>query len=211
MVDTLVFAGRLGTLTLLRVPPNVEFLVEDVEDEWVGKSYDYIHIRILSGALKSWTKLIERALNHLNPDGWLEIVEFEVVFQSNNNSCDRAPELKKWTDGLLEAGAKIGRQMDVAVNLEKWLQQAGFTNVVQHKMLVPFGPWPKDKELKIIGAYQLMNMLDATTSYGQAHFTRVLGWTPLEYEVFSAKVRNQLQDRSLQLCADLYVFLSSCY
>jgi hypothetical protein len=71
---------------------------------------------------------------------------------------------------------------------------------------VPNAPWPRHKELKTLGAYQLLNMLDVASSYGQAHFTRVLGWSADEYEVLSANARTQLKDRGLQLYSDMYVF-----
>ena len=186
--------------------PNVQFLIDDAEDEWLGKPYDYIHIRMLSGAIKDWPALLAKAFNHLNPGGWIELTEFEVWAHSYNNSLDRAPDIQTWQSKLHEAANKIGRTMEVAVHLETWVRDAGFADVVQHKTTVPNAPWPRDKELKALGAYQLLNMLDAASSYGQAHFTRVLGWSATEYEVLSAKVRTQLKDRSLQLYSDLYVF-----
>jgi hypothetical protein len=48
-------------------------------------------------------------------------------------------------------------------------------------------------------------MLDASSSYGNAHFTRVLGWTNEEFEVLSAGVRGELKDKKLQLYSNLYV------
>jgi hypothetical protein len=53
--------------------------------------------------------------------------------------------------------------------------------------------------MKALGIYPLLNMLDAASEYGQAHFTDVLGWSATEYEVLSGKVRTQLRDRTLQL------------
>lgn len=47
-------------------------------------------------------------------------------------------------------------------------------------------------------------MLDASSAYGQAHFTRVLGWTPQEFAVLSAGVRNEIKDRSLHLYSNLF-------
>jgi hypothetical protein len=98
----------------------------------------------------------------------------------------------------------IGQRMDVAVNLETWFNELGLTSVTAQKVTVPSSPWAKDKELKTLGAYQLMNMLDATSSYGAAHFTRVLGWSIEEYAVLSAKVKSQLRDKRLQLYSNLY-------
>lgn len=118
---------------------------------------------------------------------------------------DAAPYIMTWQKGLSEAAEKIGRRFDVAVNLEKWLKAANFGDVVQHVSTVPTQQWPKNKRMKMIGAYQQQNMLDATSSYGQAHFTRVLGWSVEEYAVLGAKVRGQLKDSKLQLYSDLYV------
>lgn len=161
---------------------------------------------MLSGAIKDWPGLLAKAFNHLNPGGWIELTEFEVWVHSYNNNLHHAPDIQTWQEGLREAAATIGRRFDVAVNLEDWVRGANFTDVAQHKMIVPVATWAKNKEVKTLGEYQLLNMLDAASSYGQAHFTRVLGWSAAEYAVLSAKVRNQLKDRTLQLYSDLYVF-----
>lgn len=187
------------------MPPNIEFIVDDAEDEWIGAKYDYIHIRSLSGAIKDWPSLLARCYSNLNPGGWLEITEFEVWVHSYNNKMDAAPDITTWQNGLSEAAEKIGRRFDVAVNLEKWLKAANFGDVVQHVSTVPTQQWPKNRRMKMIGAYQQQNMLDATSSYGQAHFTRVLGWSAEEYAVLGAKVRGQLKDSKLQLYSNLYV------
>jgi hypothetical protein len=160
---------------------------------------------MLAGAIKDWHGLLDKAYNHLNPGGYLECAEFEVWIRSYNDTIHNAPDIDTWQIGLQEAANKFGRTMEVAVNLEKWIKEAGFEDVVEEKTIVPSNPWPKDKEMKTIGAYQLLNMLEAASSYGQAHFTRVLGWSPEEYAVLNAKVKGQLKDRSLQLYSDLYV------
>jgi hypothetical protein len=186
--------------------PNVEFLVEDAEDEWLGAPYDYIHMCMLAGSIKDWPGLLAKAFNHLTPGGWIEIVEFEVQLYSHNDRIDQAPDILTWQKGLNKAANQIGRSMDVVVHLKNWVQAASFTDVVEEKKIVPVGPWPKDKDMKILGAYHLLNMLDAASSYGQAHFTRVLGWSAEEYAVLNAKVRSQMKDRNLQLYSNLYVF-----
>jgi hypothetical protein len=47
-------------------------------------------------------------------------------------------------------------------------------------------------------------MLDASSSYGQAHFTRVLDWTPEEFQVLSAGVRRELKNLKYHLLSNLY-------
>lgn len=185
------------------VVPNVEFLVDDAEDEWIGHKYDYIHIRMLAGAIKDFPGLLEKAYNHLNPGGYLECAEYKIWIRSYNDTIHNAPDIETWQVRLKDAAEKFGKTMEIAVHLEEWLKDVGFEDVVEEKTVVPSNPWPKDKEMKTIGAYQLLNMLDTASSYGQAHFTRVLGWSPAEYAVLNAKVRTQLQDRGLQLYSDL--------
>jgi hypothetical protein len=118
------------------------------------------------------------------------------VLKSNNGRMDQASDVVKWTDGLHEAAAKFGRRMDVATHLHEWVHNAGYSEVVQHIATIPVGTWPKDKKLKTLGMYQLANMLDGVSSYGPAHFTRVLGWTAQEYDVFAAKARTQMKMQS---------------
>ena len=48
-------------------------------------------------------------------------------------------------------------------------------------------------------------MLDGSSSYGAAHFTRVLGWTSEEFEMLSVSVKSELKDRTLQVYSNFYV------
>ena len=44
------------------VPPNVIFLVDDVEDEWSFSSpFDFIYGRMLTGSLKDWPKFFRQS------------------------------------------------------------------------------------------------------------------------------------------------------
>ncbi|RMI90957.1 hypothetical protein CDV36_016620, partial [Fusarium kuroshium] len=44
------------------VPPNVKFVVDDVEMGWVEPiQYDYIYCRYLAGSIKDWPKLFKQA------------------------------------------------------------------------------------------------------------------------------------------------------
>ncbi|RDW58231.1 S-adenosyl-L-methionine-dependent methyltransferase-10 [Coleophoma cylindrospora] len=188
------------------IPPNLEFEVDDCEDDWNRKTnFDYIHIRSLSGAIKDWPRLLAQVFEYLNPGGWIEVTEFEVWVRSEDGSMQHAPMIQQWQENLIAAGAKIGRDFEVAVNLKDWIEKAGFTGITQHVSQVPLGPWQKGKTLKEMGLFQQQNMLDASSSYGQAHFTRVLGWTLPEYLVLSAGVRKEMTDPKLHLYSDLFV------
>jgi hypothetical protein len=191
-------------------------------------------MRSLAGAIQDWTKLLTQTYAHLEPGGYLEVTEFEVwVYDQQDEypsyyvETERAEMhmIKQWQEGLMEASHRIGRRFDVAVHLKHWLEDVGFEEVVESvtrvclsrtiscrcraqltgDYQVPATPWPKGRRQKEIGLYQQQNMLDASSSYGQAHFTRVLGWSKEEYEILSAGVRRELKDLRLQLYSNLYV------
>jgi hypothetical protein len=46
-----------------RVPPNVKFLIDDIEDEWGYEKtpFDFIHARYLACSVKNFKKLVRQA------------------------------------------------------------------------------------------------------------------------------------------------------
>lgn len=45
----------------LRVPPNVQFEVDDIEEDWLYKSpFDFIHARFLALAVRNWPRLFQQ-------------------------------------------------------------------------------------------------------------------------------------------------------
>ena len=53
----------MGHYAKFRVPPNVSFELDDMEEEWTYKdnSFDYIHMRSLSGSFKDWDAVLSQA------------------------------------------------------------------------------------------------------------------------------------------------------
>jgi len=45
------------------LPPNVRFLVDDAEAEWVQppNSLDYVHVRHMASSIRDWPKLLKQA------------------------------------------------------------------------------------------------------------------------------------------------------
>ena len=50
-----------------RVPPNVKFLVDDIESEWAYESnpFDFIHARYLLVSIKDFPKLIKQCYQYV--------------------------------------------------------------------------------------------------------------------------------------------------
>lgn len=69
---------------------------------------------------------------------------------------------------------------------------------------IPLSPWPKDRKMKELGAYQQVNMIEAMEAYSMALMTRVLGWRSEEVVVFLADVRKELLNRKIHMYGKLH-------
>jgi hypothetical protein len=76
---------------------------------------------------------------------------------------------------LRDALTKIGRPQPDHQFMANVLIQAGYEDVKMLSAKEPIGPWPKDPQLKKVGAMNLLNAETGYESYGMAVFTRVLG------------------------------------
>ncbi|TGO66286.1 hypothetical protein BOTNAR_0064g00240 [Botryotinia narcissicola] len=188
------------------IPPNLEFEIDDVEDTWrYSQKFDFIHIRSLGGSIASWPHLLDQARDNLNEGGFIELVDFEYHGYSDDGTGELAPSFQKWQAGLDEASRLFGRDLNIAMKFKNWLEEAGFEAVVERHWRVPMAPWARDRRNKEIGLYMQQNMLDATVAYGMAHFTRILGWSPEEYQVLAAGVRNEFKDPRVHNWCNMYI------
>ncbi|KAK5987957.1 putative methyltransferase tdiE-like protein [Cladobotryum mycophilum] len=99
----------------------------------------------------------EKALDQMNPDGWIEIMDAEGTMADIDGTM-RGTALERFPPLLLESGRKVGRDVHKPANYKKWLREVGFVDVVHKTFQLPGNPWPKDPRMKRIGAYQLQNL-----------------------------------------------------
>ena len=83
------------------------------------------------------------------------------------------------------------------------VEAAGFEDVVQQQFMWPENTWPKDKKLKEIGQWTLANMDGGLEDISMALFTRGLGWTAEELEVFLVDVRREMKDTRIHAYFDV--------
>lgn len=114
------------------VPPNVKFMVDDVEDEWPWGSehqFDFIHGRGMAGSIKDWGRLYAQCYEGLRRGGWLEMQEYESVSSSDDNTLANCPHLIQLTEQLQLASEIFGKSMNEAPLHKQHLINAGFRNV----------------------------------------------------------------------------------
>lgn len=212
------------------VPPNLRFLVDDAESPWLfsaSRPFDFIHVRDLGGAIADWPRLLRQGYRHLRPGGWIELQEFEVTLRSDDDSLRLAPTLREFLGRLHAASETFQRPMNIAEGHRQRLVEAGFEDVrdevykvrawtpgldciettTHHSRFfqVPSSGWSEDPVQKQIGRYNLCSLLMAVESYSLALFTRVLGWSNNETQVFLAGVRRDLKNPEVHTYCNLHI------
>ncbi|KAJ5360120.1 hypothetical protein N7517_009311 [Penicillium concentricum] len=181
------------------VTPNVEFIVEDFESEWLYQknSFDFIHARLLAGCVADWSQFFARIFDHVKPGGYFEIQESAVWAWSDDGTLKADSPLVQYLQALNTAGHAMGRELNIYHRLKEWMVSAGFEDVQQYTYLLPYSPWPRDPYLKEVGKYQAVMVQQAVESYGLRLCTQVLGWGAEPSRIFQAMVKKQLRDKHL--------------
>ena len=183
------------------VPPNLQFLIMDADEPWDGyeERFDFIHTRLMNGfSIKSWPFFYQQAFASLEPGGWVENQEFEVVFGCDDNSqLPDSPSVRwatLWNEGIQNFGL-TGRCYPQL--MKQQMEDAGFINVSWKFYRMPVGPWPKDKALRQSGLFNLIGLLDGISGLSQKVFTHGLQWTIEEMEVLLMQVRDECKNRKV--------------
>ncbi|RDW61657.1 S-adenosyl-L-methionine-dependent methyltransferase-16 [Coleophoma crateriformis] len=204
--ETEVLGIDLSPIQPSFIPANLAFQIDDLEENWnFSSKFDFIYTRMLTGSFTNWPRFFEQSFANLNPGGYIELADSCFPMRTDDNSFPPDSALKKWCDLLTEGCAAAGRPIDSAKHYKSQLEAAGFENVVEVQYRWPMGRWPKDKKAKELGTWGLANVYGGLESICLAVFTRVLGWTKEEIDVFLIDVRKELKDPKIHSYGPIYV------
>jgi len=166
-------------------------------------------------------------IRNLNPGGWIEILDPCGPGRSDDGTLPEDSALARWNRLFLEASIKAGAPMDIAESYKDFLVEAGFVNVVAVEYKWPVGPWPKEKDAKLLG--ECFSSLACETLYLSDHyrgftgswvrenigggldamslslFTNVLGWTVEEVQHLVALARKDMKNPRIHAYWPAYV------
>ncbi|KAL1987799.1 hypothetical protein VTN96DRAFT_2202 [Rasamsonia emersonii] len=201
-----VIGNDLSPIQPTMVPPNLRFLVDDIEAEWVddGTPYDFIHARYLCYSIKDFKKLLKQCYKHTKPGGWVEFQDWDALARSEDGSM-KGTALEKYYEACIPAFEKAGYPTRPGPHLEEWFREAGFVDIHVQKYRVPGGPWPKDQYYKNIGTWMLLNLESAYRAAAMAVLTRFESWKPEEVEVLAAGALRDIKNPKIHALADFYV------
>ncbi|RGP67460.1 hypothetical protein FLONG3_8508 [Fusarium longipes] len=194
------------------LPPNVHFMVDDVESSWLHPQnyFDYIHSRHTVQAIKDWPRLFDSALQHMKPGGWMELQEIHHYPHSARTGEAIQPHdhpiAQYWTY-INEGLAALGVDFPAAAGgkLAAKMRAAGFVNVTERIFHVPLGTWPKNQLLKTVGLYWRTILNDGIQAIALGPMSRGMGWSREQIEVFLVSVRRAYSDNTALMYMPMHI------
>lgn len=144
---------------------------------------------------------------NLTPGGYAELQDVDVMMQSDDNTLTEDHALRKWGVFLAKAGQEHGTPFIETNRMKHLMTEVGFVDVKETPFKWPSNRWPKEKRFKDLGEWSNLNTADLLDGLSMALFTRCLGWTPEEVNVFLVDVRKDLNSPKIHAYWSMY-FLS---
>ena len=137
----------------------------------------------------------------LKPGGYLEIADLKTPPLSDDNSIPNPSYVMEFFHHLTTGTQKVGLSIENITILKSQLIEAGFPeSAIQTEMFkLPIGGWPKDRRLKEAGVFEMETLQGGLQSIGMGFFTRVLGWSVEQVEVFFVRVRKEFDDKKIHM------------
>lgn len=157
----------------------------------------------MTASISNWPALIRNAYQNLSLGGWAEFQDLDWQCYSEDGSFSEDSSTYKWVTGLADASRKMGRDPNPGPGLEGWIKDAGFQNVRHQKFKFPIGPWPKDRRLKELGLWNVVQALEGLEGFSLRLYCSVLSWTKADVLDLLESVRKELLNGKLHCQVDL--------
>ena len=105
--------------------------------------------------------------------------------------------LAQWVKYWIKGAKNLGRDVLSPRKYKVWLEEAGFINVTEQKLVIPGNPWPKGRDLKSMGMWQMTNFMDGLHAASMTIFTKGLGMSAEEVEIFLVDVRKDIKNLNI--------------
>lgn len=153
-------------------------------------------------AAQTWTIPIRQVLtlslslahSHLKPGGWVEYQAIIGLLGCDDDSIPEDSYLRKFSGMMEEASSQFGASLTDPKKWKKWFEDRGYKNVTQKVFKLPFNPWPKDPRMKLLGAWEMENLLNGLEAMVNRMFQKGLGWSDVEVAVFLAHLKKEVKN-----------------
>jgi hypothetical protein len=184
-------------LTTSSVPRNCFFEVDDVEDEWnYSHKFDLIHGRAMVTCFKDPAKVFKSAFDSLVPGGYFELQDVIVPMRSIDNTLE-GTAVHEMSLRCMRAAENLGTSWKHSANYVKYFEEAGFVDIVEKHFQWPLNRWPKGERMKTLGSYWQEDIVRGLDGMTMAVLTRGGGMTKDEVPAMTAKVRQDVRNKSI--------------
>ena len=125
------------------------------------------------------------------PGGFLEFQDYGCeVFLSDGTKLEGInPDhpISTYMFHICSAAERAGRPLLVSPKMGRLMEDAGFTGIQQHTVIWPSGPWPKQKELKELGRWGKLGMLETLYPFA-LHLLTQENWTQAQVKELTDSV-----------------------
>jgi hypothetical protein len=184
--------------------PNCRFVLENSETEnWSlfedHNQLDYVHMRSMGASFNDFPAMVKKTFDHLAPGGWLEIQDGTWELFGDDGSTEGIA-LERFLDAACRGAFALGRDMTKSKHYKRWLEAAGFVDVVETVAPVPLTPWVQHPRWRRIGQYLSVTFSAVIDAYPR--FLAATGMTPEEIASLSAEAKRDLTRRDIHPCID---------
>ncbi|KAI1115666.1 S-adenosyl-L-methionine-dependent methyltransferase [Nemania sp. NC0429] len=179
------------------IPPNCRFIVDDVEDTWEnGWDWDFVHLRNMIPILRNPVQVLRNVYENLKPGGWVELQDVDGMVHCDDGTLPPNWPILVFTNTMVEAFASNGTTSHAAVFGGQYLVECGFVNIQHHAIKLPYGTWPKDKRMRLIGLYYRTAAEQFLPAMGALQLP-ALGWQPEQIDKFFEQCYAAMRDPSV--------------
>ncbi|RDL38847.1 S-adenosyl-L-methionine-dependent methyltransferase [Venustampulla echinocandica] len=129
---------------------------------------------------------------HIKPGGYIELQCVYPKLCCDDGSCPPESGLMTYSRHALEAASILGVPLDACIEYASYLTAAGFEDVTERRFKMPNSPWAKEKRLKLIGAFEMHNLLRGISGMSLRMFNKAYGWSRDQIELFLVQVRKDI-------------------
>lgn len=132
----------------------------------------------------------------LKPGGWIELQELQFQVKCDDGTVREGNKVQDFFETMKRALENFNVDLLAMRHNKKNVTDGGFVDVDEIPFKIPIGTWPKDINMKKCGLYNRSMIHDALYGVAVRPFTRGLGWTIEELELYLIDVRKELTDNS---------------
>ncbi|KAK7415022.1 hypothetical protein QQX98_006159 [Neonectria punicea] len=188
------------------VPANLSFQVDDLEDDWTfSYKFDLVFARMMTGSFGDWPRFMKQSFDGLNPGGWLEMQDIGFPLRCDDGTVKKDSYINQWSELMIKTTGIFGRSAEGAAQYKQQMIDAGFVNVTEIIYKWPMNQWPADPYFKELGFWCCHNIADGLSGLSMALFTRALGWSSEEVEVFLSHVRIDMKNKQIHAWWPIHV------